>query len=206
MFSQIGLYIFSLGLAALIPGPGMTGLLFKTLSQNSKQAFLMLMGLITGDLIYLLFSIFGINLILKIYSSFFNFVLILSALYLIYLSCQFWLYDYSNALASTTKSSKNHKFSSYYEGLRLTLSNPKTISFYLALVPAIFSVHQKIPAHLFVLILISTVFTLIIVGAAYIIFATKLKSKLHNPRVLHIVFKLTAIFMFGLAIKLLNQL
>jgi threonine/homoserine/homoserine lactone efflux protein len=56
--AQFTTYIFTLSLAAILPGPGMTGLMFKTLTQGYKNGLIMLIGLITGDLIFLLTSIF----------------------------------------------------------------------------------------------------------------------------------------------------
>ena len=48
----------TLFLAATLPGPGMTGLMFKTLSQGYRAGVVMLSGLITGDILYLTVSIF----------------------------------------------------------------------------------------------------------------------------------------------------
>lgn len=51
-FGPISTYIITLAIAALIPGPGMTGILFKTISKGPLQGLIMLLGLITGDLIF----------------------------------------------------------------------------------------------------------------------------------------------------------
>jgi threonine/homoserine/homoserine lactone efflux protein len=206
MFSQISLYIFSLGLAAILPGPGMTGLLFKTLSQDSKHGFLMLFGLITGDLIYLSTSIFGLSFFQRFNPNFIDYIQVLSSIYLIYLAYKFWTFNGSNISSFSPKPLINLKFLSYFDGLIITLSNPKTISFYLALLPAIFPLSNTISPQLFLIIVICTVLTLLIIGGLYIIFALKMKSKLQNIRTQRMIFKFTAIFMFCLAIKLLHQI
>lgn len=50
--TQTMTYVLTLGLAAILPGPGMTGLMFKTLVQGYKNGLMMLCGLITGDITF----------------------------------------------------------------------------------------------------------------------------------------------------------
>lgn len=88
--TQVTTYIFTLALAAILPGPGMIGLMFKTLSQGQKNGLIMLLGLITGDLVFLLISIFLISSLTHIIPHFSFYLIILSSLYLLYLAYNFW--------------------------------------------------------------------------------------------------------------------
>ena len=63
--TQFSTYLFTLAIAALLPGPGMTGLMLKTFTQGHQRALLMLLGLIIGDVLFLLSSIFLIDFIHK---------------------------------------------------------------------------------------------------------------------------------------------
>ena len=66
--AQILSYIAALGLAAAIPGPGMTALVARSVSGGAVTGFTMLTGLILGDLIYLSVAVFGLAVIANNYA------------------------------------------------------------------------------------------------------------------------------------------
>jgi len=67
--AQIIAYTAALGLAAVIPGPGMTALVARSVSGGAVTGFTMLAGLILGDLIYLSIAVFGLAVIAHTYTS-----------------------------------------------------------------------------------------------------------------------------------------
>lgn len=91
-FSQISTYIITLGLAAIIPGPGMTGLMFKTLAKGYKSGLVMLLGLITGDLIFLSMSVLALSYIKQFSPNISSYIVIISCFYLFYISYKFWIF------------------------------------------------------------------------------------------------------------------
>ncbi|EAN2415328.1 LysE family translocator, partial [Salmonella enterica] len=72
--AQIISYIAALGLAAAIPGPGMTALVARSVSGGAVTGFMMLTGLILGDLIYLSIAVFGLAVIAHTYTSIFTLI------------------------------------------------------------------------------------------------------------------------------------
>lgn len=198
--TQVTTYIFTLALAAILPGPGMIGLMFKTLSQGQKNGLIMLLGLITGDLVFLLISIFLISSLTHIIPHFSFYLIILSSLYLLYLAYNFW--SFRGDLLENTNNI-NDTFFSYRDGLFITLSNPKTISFYLALVPAIFGTYS-LKEYTFSLISI-TVLTLAIIGSLYIFFSWSLKKILRNLKIQKGLLKSLSLIMFLLAFSMLYK-
>ena len=64
-------YIAALGVAAAIPGPGMTALVARCVSSGASAGFAMLAGLILGDLTYLSFAVFGLAVLAKSFSVLF---------------------------------------------------------------------------------------------------------------------------------------
>jgi len=195
---QMITYIFTLAFAAFIPGPGMIGIMLKTISQGKRNGWMMLFGLITGDIIYLSISIFMMTTITQINSRFTFYLTIGSSIYLLYLAYKFWIIK-ENLLEYSLKI--NASFSSYRDGLLLTLSNPKTISFYFALVPTIFG-SQSLP-HLSIFLLLMTIMTLMFVGSGYIIFSSQLKVKLTSVRIQQILLKILSSIMGLLALSML---
>ena len=199
---QFLIYFMTLFLAAILPGPGMTGLMFKTLSQGYRAGVVMLSGLITGDILYLTVSIFLLGYLNQLSPSFAFYLVIFSSLYLLYLSSQFWRFK-GDLLEVPLAFNTDQAITAYRDGLLITLSNPKTISFYLALVPAIFSsVSIKDKS---ILLTIVTILTLILVGGLYIFCSFRLKQVLKNIKVQKNLLKSLALMMSFLALSLLYK-
>jgi len=200
--AQFTTYIFTLSLAAILPGPGMTGLMFKTLTKGYKNGVIMLIGLITGDLIFLLTSIFLLTYLTQFIPNFSFYLVLLSSMYLLYLAYSFWSFD-GNLLQIQTKNTVNETIFSYKDGVLITLSNPKTISFCLAIVPAIFGA-SSLKNQTFSLIII-TVLTLAIIGSLYVFFSLGLKKFLRSLKIQRVLLKGLSIMMFILALSMIYR-
>lgn len=203
-------YILTLTIAALIPGPGMLGLLFKTLRRNYRNALLMLFGLVTGDLIYLAIALSGLNFLGKQINHELNFILIsLACSYLFFMAWKLWQLNHIDIGPSDSLNENLHSSSikticaDYFSGLLLTLSNPKTITFYLALVPSIFGTQFILDFSFLSLVIFSTILTLCIVGSLYIFSALKIKKLLEHPMQQSILIKMIAITMTCVGLWLL---
>ena len=199
--SQLFMYAVALGIAAFIPGPGMTALLFSTLSRGWRQSCLMLLGLITGDLIYLSLALFGLfqssDFLQGIY---FKGLMMLCCLYLFYLSWKYWHFN-QNLLPADLPETAQQSKNSYIHGLWLTLCNPKTMSFYLALVPVSFG--NQILTELTANIYLITCAVLVLVGGFYIGCSFQFKQYMNNLFIQRLLLKSVALIMSGLALKMM---
>lgn len=192
--TQVLAYVIALGLAAAIPGPGMTALVARSASGGALTAFTMLAGLILGDLIYLSFAVFGLAVVAHSHSELFSFVRWCSALYLCWLAWQFWRHEPQTLLIGQ-KISKRELVSAWFSGLTITLSNPKTIAFYLALLPLVIAL-DTISLQTWGLMLVPlTISVLLIVGAVFILGALKIRHLLASARAQHVLFKGAAVMM-----------
>ena len=95
-------------------------------------------------------------------------MVLLSSIYLLYLAYSFWSFN-GDLLQTQAPNTVNETIFSYRDGLLITLSNPKTISFYLAIVPAIFGAYS-LKDQTFALMII-TVLTLTVIGGFYVFFS-----------------------------------
>lgn len=209
--TTLSMYIMTLGVAALIPGPGMTALLFKSLTYRYRIGLIMLLGLITGDLFYLAIALFGLHYLEGFINSTFSIILIVgTCIYLYYIAIKLWLNKDDILGAEQTKNNnteKNPFIAHYFNGFILTLSNPKMITFYLALVPSIFGTNLKISYSALLVIIALTISILLCVGGIYIFSAHQLKSLLSNPNDQHILLKMLSMFMASLATYIMvNQI
>lgn len=205
--STLILYIFTLGLAALIPGPGMTALLLKTLTSHYRNGLMMLLGLITGDLCYLMIALFGISTITNLFDGIFSLIFICCAcVYLYYIAFKLWQTKADLLILSNIKNPPNEPklfFLDYFNGLSLTLSNPKTITFYLALVPSIFGSSFVISYCSLMIMITLTIIILLLVGGLYIFSAIKMKRFLSTKSNQQRLFKAIALILASLATYML---
>ena len=137
-------YSLALAVSALIPGPGVAALIGQALGKRVKDTMPFIMGHISGDVFFLTLAVLGLSVVAKAFSGVFIVIKILGALYLLYIAYGLW--TSKGAFQSTknkqTKSKKSRMAGGYLYGLVVTLGNPKTIIFYMALIPNVLDLNQ----------------------------------------------------------------
>ena len=120
-------------LLAASPGPGVFATVARALSNGFAHAAILVLGIVTGDLIFLLLAVYGLSAMAEIMGSFFVFVKYGGGLYLIWLGVKIWKSSTEPVSIGEVKElSWTKNFSS---GLVITLANPKVILFYLGFLP-----------------------------------------------------------------------
>ncbi len=132
--------VFSIALlvAAVLPGPGIVAMVARVLGSGFWTAVPLAVGMITGDLIFLTVVVLGLAALAQQLGGFFVLVKFVGAIYLVYLGYQMWTAPIDNKDIARTKASRPARM--YVVGLIVTLSNPKTVLFFLALLPTIVGV------------------------------------------------------------------
>ena len=107
LLSTLSFTIAMLVLAAS-PGPGVFSTVSRSLSCGFRPALAVISGIILGDIIFLLFAIFGLAILAQTLGSFFIIIKLLGGGYLIWLGIKTFCSDASpteaNAGATTSKS------------------------------------------------------------------------------------------------------
>lgn len=186
--TQILTYIAALAVAAAIPGPGMTALVARSVGSGALTGFVMLAGLILGDLTYLSFAVFGLAVLAKSFSVIFVLVKWGAVIYLCYLAWLFWTADHQS-LNETGAPKRKDILSAGLSGYTITLGNPKTIAFYLALLPVIVDLKKitiqswafmLVPLTAGVLLGIGAIFVLGAIGVRHMLSSEKAQRFLHR--------------------------
>ena len=167
-------YTIALGIAAAIPGPGMTALVARSVGSGAVAGFCMLAGLIVGDLLYLSFAVFGLSLIAQHFHGFFVVVRYAAICYLLFLAWQFWTADRQGM--TSKKPLGKDLVAAAMSGLAITIGNPKTIAFYLALLPLVLDLDSVTAGVWAGLLVPLTIATLLVVGAVFILGAVSIRS------------------------------
>lgn len=202
--SQIFSYIMVLGIAAAVPGPGMTMVVARSVSNGSLFGFFALFGLIIGDLIYLSIAVFGYSIVISHFFYLLKFIMWGASLYLIYLARQFWFYPHK-IIDLENNSKKKQILITLCSGLAITLGNPKTIGFYLAILPLVIDI-KIISLSSWCLILVPlTITVLFSVGTLFILTSIGLRGLLLTVKAQRILYRSAAIIMLLAAITMLIQ-
>jgi len=173
-------YALALGIAAAIPGPGMTALVARSIGSGASAGFAMLAGLIVGDLVYLAFAVFGLALIAQHFNTVFAVVRWAAIAYLLYIAWQFWTADRVDMKISAP--SRRDLSAAALSGMAITLGNPKTIAFYLAILPLVIDLNAITFASYAGILIPLTVFVLIVVGGVFILFSVAVRERLSGAR------------------------
>lgn len=204
--AQILSYMAALGLAAAIPGPGMTALVARSVSGGLVTGFTMLAGLILGDLIYLSIAVFGLAVIAHNYTSIFTLINWAASLYLCVLAWQFWCHQ-PQAININQKATKRELASAWFSGLTITLGNPKTIAFYMAILPLVISLDNVSLQMWGGMLVPLTVFVLLCIGAVFILAALRIRHLLTSEKAQRRLFRSAGLIMMlaaaGMVIKTL---
>ena len=190
-------YTGALALAAAIPGPGVTALVARALGSGFRSSLAMSLGLVLGDLTYLTAVVLGLALVAQTFGMVFLIIKWLGVAYLAFLAWTFWTSGITPENIEARKG-KGGLFSNFVAGLTLTLGNPKTMIFYLAITPTIVDLETITAADYGILVVI-TVLVLLVVLVPYLALAAKARWLLKTPRALKALNRTAALFMAGAA-------
>ena len=120
---------------ALTPGPGVFISISAGLQEKPKQIAAMISGIITGDIIFLMLSIFGLSWVATHLQGAFLFLQYAGSAYLCYLGFVMLKNRNNTSLAMDEDSQQERGKLGYLVGLVVTLANPKVIFFYISFLP-----------------------------------------------------------------------
>lgn len=125
----------TLFIIAMIPGPGVMAVTGCALGRGSKAALAMTAGVVTGDAIYLTAAVFGLAVLAQSMGDFFLIVRLAGAAYLVWMGIKLWRAPADIPVASVSGAADQGVWRNAGAGLTVTLGNPKTMAFYLGLLP-----------------------------------------------------------------------
>ena len=166
--------------AVLVPGPGVAAIVARALGGGFWSAVPMIVGILVGDLVYLVFAIFGLAAIAALFGPLFIIIRFASAAYLLYIAWQFWsAKPGKEQLGPRAREPWSRTFIS---GFALTLGNPKTIAFYLALLPTVIPLDQPITTLGFIELVAIVSVVLLAIGCGYAGLAAWARELFVSPR------------------------
>lgn len=133
-----GIVVFAIayGLVVISPGPGLASFVGQILGHGIKAAPAQALGIYAGDLVWYTLAATGLAALASAFASIFMVMKWLGAAYLLYLAWKMWR-SAPQSLDAVADHGPMSQWNLFVSSLMVTLSNPKAIVFYLAVLPAI---------------------------------------------------------------------
>ncbi len=152
-------------LLAITPGPGVFATISRGLASGFSNAAFVVLGIVLGDIIFLLLAIFGLSAIASILGDFFILVKYLGGVYLLFLGYKMLTSkEKQNNVQGVQELSWKKNFMT---GLLITLSNPKVILFYLGFLPTFVNLHTLNTLDIVIIALV----TILVIAAVLLSYA-----------------------------------
>lgn len=190
-------FTIAYAIAVLVPGPGVAAVVARALGGGFRAAFPMVLGILAGDLVYLVFALFGLAAIATWFGPVFVIIKWASALYLLYIAWQFWTAKPGSEQIGAKKDASAWR--TFLSGLLLTLGNPKTIVFYLALLPTVVPLDKPITVLGFTELTAIVIVVLLIIGCGYAGLAAAARDFFTSSRALRNLNRTAGAIMAGAA-------
>ncbi len=165
---------------AATPGPGVFASVAQALSAGFRSSWNVIIGIVMGDILFLMLAIFGLSAVARVLGDFFFVVRLVGGAYLIWLGYKMWTMQPLSFNAEPSTNQRNG-WQRFLGGLFITLGNPKVILFYVGFLPTFMNLDQL--KHIDILI-ITGVVTLVLAGVmgVYAYTAGRARQIFASPR------------------------
>jgi threonine/homoserine/homoserine lactone efflux protein len=143
-----GIYL----LAVITPGPAVAAVLARSVSIGMQGAVMFVAGILIGDLAWFTCAAFGLAALATRAQLAFEVVRYAGVLYLLFLAYRLWASS-PQPLPLNVAGSVERPWRTLLGSLSLSLGNPKSMVFYLALMPAVVRLDTLAPTDYLLLVL-----------------------------------------------------
>ena len=202
--SAYGLSVFCLvyALAVASPGPGVAAVVARSLGRGVSGAPAFIAGFLVGDLIWFTLAATGLAMLAQTAHTVFVVVRYAGAAYLLYLAWRLWTTP-ASAL-EIAQAPRERPLQLFAGTLALTLGNPKTMVFFLAVLPTVVELkHLTVGGFLEIALVISCVLPAVL--GAYAVFAARARARLSRPETVRWVQRGTGAVMAGAAVAVATR-
>jgi threonine/homoserine/homoserine lactone efflux protein len=203
--SLYGLAAFALvyALAVASPGPGVAAVVARALGRGVRGAPAFIGGFVAGDLLWFTLAAAGLAVLAHSAYSVFLAIRYLGAAYLLYLAWRLWNAPPA-ALDAQQSPRRERPLQLFLGSLALTLGNPKTMVFFLAVLPTVVELKRLTTGGFLAMALVIACVLPAVLGA-YTVFAARARARLSRPATVRWVQRGTGAVMAGAAIAVATR-
>ena len=117
----------------LMPGPNVAVIVANSVSQGTRYGLITVAGTSSAMVVQLGVTVLGLSSLLTLFADWFEWLRWLGVLYLLYLGIRAW--NAPSAVSSNVEADRKTPRQTFQRGFLVSLTNPKTLLFYGALLP-----------------------------------------------------------------------
>jgi threonine/homoserine/homoserine lactone efflux protein len=191
---SIWLFIIPFAVAAAIPGPAQGALIGHVLSRGGRASVPFIVGMVLGNAVWLIVATLGLAALALRFEHIFIAVKWLGIAYLVFIAWKLWSADSLQAQPASSQSVRRGVLT----GSFLTLSNPKAVIFFGAVLPHAFDMTALSWSEIGLIAALGVAIDLTI-QLAYLAAASKVRNAVRSPKAMKRVNRTSAGLMAGCA-------
>jgi threonine/homoserine/homoserine lactone efflux protein len=190
-----------LGVARAAPGPTVAALVARVLGRGTAGAPSFCLGLLVSDILWLTAAVLGLAVLAETFHALFVALKYLGSAYLLYLAWKLWTAP-APPLAAAPMPGEGIRL--FLAGIAVGSGNPKTMLFYLALLPSLLPL-EAITATDWAMLATTqiVVYGAILIG--YVVLAARARRALATARAMRWVNRVTGGIMAGAAVAVATR-
>lgn len=198
--SLYGLSVFCLAylLAVASPGPGVAAVLARSLGHGLRGTPAFIAGFVVGDLVWFTVAVTGLAALAQTAQVAFLGVKYAGVAYLLFLAWRLWTAP-PQPLETTAQAPQRGGWRLFLGSLALTLGNPKTMVFFVALLPTVVQLETlDLVGYLEITALMATILPLVLGG--YAVAGARARQLFRKPRAVQLMNRGSGVAMAGAAV------
>ena len=184
----------TVAVVAITPGPAVTAIVARAITDGARPALAISAGVLTGDLIFLTLAVAGMTTAARSMSGLFTVLQYVGVAYLCWQGISLWRADPRVALQERT-GHEAHFWPNYGAGLLLMFGHVQAMLFYAALLPGFVDL-ATLTAQDFTILALMLVVIIGGVNAAYAMAAARARAFFANERAQRAIHRIAAGLMF----------
>ncbi len=201
--SGLAIFALALAVAAFAPGPGIAAIVGRVLGCGRDGAVAFVTGMAVGDVVWLSLAVLGLAVLAETFHEVFALVKYAGAAYLLYLAVKMWTAP-AAARSLEPVATRESRSKLFLAGLAVTMGNPKTMVFYLALLPNLVDL-GRVDALAYAELAVVTLSVLALVFGFYIVLALRARALITSPRAVRLVNRGSGVIMAGAAVAIASR-
>lgn len=175
--SSIWLFIIPFAIAAAIPGPAQGALIGQVVSRGGKSCLPFVAGMVGGNAVWLLLATTGLSALALRFEHVFIAVKWAGVAYLLFIAWKLWATNVSPIEAPAQRSASRGLLA----GALLTLSNPKAVIFFGAVLPHAFDLASLTVSQALAITALGIAID-VTIQLGYVFMGMKIKGTIQSPK------------------------
>lgn len=184
-------------LAVVTPGPGVAAVIARAMATGHRRTLPFILGMVAGDLVWFGLVVSGLAVLAQNFYLVFTVIKYAGAAYLLFLAWKLWRAPVTSPEQQVYVKGEGLRLAA--GGLSMTLGNPKTMVFFLAILPQVVALESMSGLAIVELcLLMAVILTAIMMG--YALLAARARRFVASPRQMKLVNRATGGVMAGVAV------